>query len=183
MLWAVLAIVVIVVALTRRRPGAARASNVQLRPEPTPVETDFRPATLAAPLGHQGDRQAVSVDELERRLRDADLGVVTREGATVQVQQGAAAVRLRPEDPARVVRSGLSVTATRLELLALALDALAPAVGAIEVSWNGMTLKLDGTMPRAAVERAAHLALEDHRRALERTLREPTKRPDDQLLH
>lgn len=181
MLWTVLAVAVIVIALTRRRRRGA-AAPLPAHPE-APREAEFLPARLGAPLGHEGDRQPVGLDELEHRLREAGLGTVRREGGTVELSQGAAAVRLQPADPARVVRSQLTVTATRLELLALAVDALAPAIGAVELTWSGATLTLDGTMPRGAVERAAHRVLADRQRELERLQRTQAKRPDDQLLH
>ncbi len=183
MLWAVLAFAVVVIAVGRRWPKRLPAPSRALVQDAAPVDAEFLPARLSPPLGHEADRQPVPLSELVHRLRDADLGEVSAQGATVLVSKGAAGVRLTPADPSRVVRSSLAVTATRLELLALTLDALAPLVGAVECTWNGMTLKLDGTMPRSAVERAVHLALEDHRRALERSLRTAPKRPDDELLH
>jgi hypothetical protein len=118
---------------------------------------DLLTGVVASPADRYTDRAPVSLIALARQVEDAALGQVTVEGAVLRVSDRSGEfVELRVPDPRAVVRSGIALTATSVELAALCSDAIATRVGPIQLRIGGLDLFIDGTVPRFQLERTIH---------------------------
>ncbi len=118
---------------------------------------------LAAPGPRAVERSPISLSALAKLLQRAELGAVTVDGSRLSlVDRNGETVHFAAAFPDLVTRSTLQVTTSALELAVLACDALAPRLGAVEFRAEGIRLTIDGTSPRAELERQLYDARMAH---------------------
>jgi len=129
-------------------------------------------------------RSPVRLAELARRLADANLGVVGLKGRSVRLTSPEGDwFELTASDGERVTLPDLSVSSTDPQLAVLACDSLAPVLGPIELGFLGIEMVIDGTQPRADLEREllSRLAEPSPEPVVSGT--ETTRRSDGRLLN
>ncbi len=163
--------------LVRRRLASGRPPW-PTRARPRRVQVVVRP-----PPPRFGVPGPTSLEAMGQSLERAGLGTVTRRGSRLRLRA--------PDGDDVLIHTGgktdgitladLEVEASSAELCALALDALAPRVGPMELELDGAELFVDGTTPRETLQRTLHdrrmelLQQAEHRRAAEKEAKPPDR--------
>jgi hypothetical protein len=98
-------------------------------------------------------RDPVTLAELVAGMKGIASFPIWARGSAVYVEAGEGQARIEVDDPARIAFGGFRVTASSHLSAVLACDALAMVVGPFTLHLEGVKMDVDGTTPRAALER------------------------------
>ncbi|MHB8872588.1 MAG: hypothetical protein ACYC8T_02775 [Myxococcaceae bacterium] len=120
-----------------------------------------------------GPREPVSLPELTAALRRTSVGKVRESGGVITIFAEDGQATVEAADPARVTAQTLKLRASSRFCAVLAADALAVTLGPLLVRADGVEVEVDGTAPRAQLEREVWTRQMERMQQLERELEDP----------